>query len=114
MTVKKRMGFILKNVREMRGFSQQYVANELRKTQNAVYNWELGRTSPPADDVISICRLLDITPNQLFGWDPCKELSDYLNAKDAIDDLDKQIAELQEKRAIILKKRNDIAHSIKP
>lgn len=102
--IKKRMGFILKNVREMRGYSQQYLATKLNKTQNAIYNWEMGRTSPPVEDILPICRELKISPNQLFGWDPCRELSEYLKARDAINDIDKKIAELQKQKEKLIEK----------
>ncbi len=109
--VKKRMGFILKNVREMRGYSQQYLASKLNKTQNAIYNWEMGRTSPPAEDVLPICNVLNITPNELFGYEPCRELANYLKARDAINDIDKKIAELEKQKEKLIK--NQIAHGQK-
>ena len=38
-------------------------------------------TSPDVDLLETICRVLKVTPNQLYGWDKCQELDDFLAQK---------------------------------
>ena len=33
---------------------------------------ETGQSSPTADKIIAICLVLDITPNELLGWEDIK------------------------------------------
>lgn len=95
---KRLMAYHLHMLRLMRGFTQQDVSNRLGKSVNAVSNWELGNTSPPVDDLIEICKMFDVTPNQMMGWDDCPELMDYIrkskNAEQRIEELKKQRQEL--------------------
>ena len=88
----------LKSLRLMRGLSQKQLGEKLNKSANAISNWEKGTSSPDVDLLETICKVLDITPNQLYGWDPCKELDDFL-AKEAeilneIDKLTKKRSEI--------------------
>ena len=64
--------------RQMRGMTQQELADKLNKTTNAVSNWENGHTSPPVDVMVNLCKVLDITPNQLCGWDTIEGIEEYL------------------------------------
>lgn len=71
----------LKNLRLMRGLSQKELGAQLNKSPNAISNWEKGMTSPDVDLLETICRVLKVTPNQLYGWDKCQELDDFLAQK---------------------------------
>ena len=88
----------IKNMRMMRGFSQKKFAEELNKSPNAVSNWEKGATCPDVELLETICEILDVTPNQIYGWDKCPELDEFLASKrdmlDHVDDLMKQREEL--------------------
>ena len=96
--IKKLMSNHLKMLRIMRGYTQQDVANRLHKTTNAISNWELGNTSPPVDDMVELCKMYQVTPNQLCGWDECPELIEYIRTKENVSS---KIEELQkQKRAI--------------
>lgn len=77
-SVKRTLAYTMKMLRIMRGYTQQDIADKLHKTTNAVSNWELGNTSPPVDDLMELCKLYDVTPNQMYGWDECPELTDYI------------------------------------
>lgn len=33
-----------------------------------ISNWEKGINKPDADTIGTICKILSITPNELFGW----------------------------------------------
>jgi len=80
----------LKSLRLMRGLSQKQLGEKLNKSANAISNWEKGTTSPDVDLLETICKVLDITPNQLYGWDPCKELDDFLAQEaEILNEIDK-------------------------
>ena len=101
--LKEFLGYRLKMCRLMRGFTQQEIADKLNKTTNAISNWERGNTSPPVDDLIELCTLYKITPNQFYGWDDCPELRDFISKH---DDISIQIEKLKQEK-------NDIEQRIK-
>lgn len=63
----------LKAFRVFRGLKQSDLALAVGKSKNVISNWERGDNSPDVDSVETICRILRVTPNQLFGWEPVKE-----------------------------------------
>lgn len=91
----------IRNLRLMRGLSQKQLGEMLNKSSNAISNWENGNTSPDVDLLETICKVLNVTPNQLYGWDKCDELEDFL-AQEAeilieIDRLNKKKTEIDQK-----------------
>lgn len=88
----------IRYMRMMRGLSQKQFAEQLNKSPNAVSNWEKGTTNPDVELLEQICHLLHVTPNQIYGWDECKELDDYLATQQKLlhqyDDLMRQREEL--------------------
>ena len=92
--IKRLMAYYIHELRLMRGFTQQEVADRVNKSTNAVSNWELGNTSPPIDDLLELCKMFDVTPNQICGWDECPELTEYINesanAAQIVDELNQQ------------------------
>ena len=67
----------IKNFRVFRGITQDGLAKQLGKSKNVISNWERGDNSPDIESVEKMCKILRVTPNQLFGWDICKEYEDY-------------------------------------
>ncbi|MBR0341485.1 MAG: helix-turn-helix transcriptional regulator [Oscillospiraceae bacterium] len=61
-------GHILKQARKKAGFSQKDLALTLHVTRNTVINWEADRFRPDHDLIPSLCRLLSLTPDVLFGF----------------------------------------------
>ena len=98
--VKRLMAYQIRMTRMMRGFTQQEIADMLHKSLNAVSQWELGNTSPPIDDIVELCKIFGVTPNQLCGWDTNEELDEYIkeseNAAQRIEDLKKQKKEIEQ------------------
>lgn len=90
----------IRNLRLMRGFSQYQLGQLLNKSANAVCNWEKGATSPDIELVEELCNIFRVTPNQIFGWDPCPELESFLDKQKEVfsqmDDLIKQKEELEQ------------------
>lgn len=96
--IRRLLAYYIHTLRLMRGFTQQDVSNRVGKSVNAVSSWELGNTSPPISDIIELCKMFDVTPNQILGWDDCPELNEYIrkseNAAQKIEELKKQKQEL--------------------
>ena len=67
---KLQMGEQIKHYRKAAKISQQSLADQLHVTRNSVINWEAGKYRPDADLFPSLCRILGITLNDLFGIDP--------------------------------------------
>ncbi|MDE6302144.1 MAG: helix-turn-helix domain-containing protein [Clostridia bacterium] len=58
----------LKSAREAMGLTQQQVA-EIMQTKQTVYSrYETGRAELDYYKIEKLCRLFDITPNDLFGF----------------------------------------------
>ena len=80
----------LKEYRIFRGVSQRELAMALNKTSAVICNWEKGINSPDLASLETICKVLMITPNQLFGWDNNAEYEQYKNQKEKyIKELDR-------------------------
>lgn len=96
--IRRLLAYYIHMLRLMRGLTQQEIAEKLDKSVNAVSSWELGNTSPPISVVIELCKVFDVTPNQIFGWDECPELNEYIrkteDAAQKIEELKKQKEEL--------------------
>ena len=66
--LKNVVGKNLKSAREAAGFTQQQVA-EIMQTKQTVYSrYETGRAELDYYKIDKLCRLFDITPNDLFGF----------------------------------------------
>jgi transcriptional regulator with XRE-family HTH domain len=59
----------LKRLRKQKKLTQVELSNSLHVSSTAVGNWESQRTSVPADIVPRLCEILEISPNELFGWE---------------------------------------------
>lgn len=99
-TAQRIMAYNFHMMRMLRGLSQKEIADKLNKSSNAVSNWELGNTSPSLDDLIGLCDLLKISPNELLGWSDCPELQEYIQESEGLtekmEELRKQKKEIDE------------------
>lgn len=59
----------IKKIREIKGFSQDYVATKLEVTQNTYSKIERGETSLTIEKLSAICKVLEIDFNTLFNFD---------------------------------------------
>ena len=95
----KNLGENIRKFRRMRRISQADLAQNVGKSKNVVSNWENGINSPDVETVDKICKLLRVTPNELFGWDVNDEYVMYeatvLMRKEKINDINSQIEELR-------------------
>lgn len=100
----------LRNMRLMRGYSIKEVASKIGCAPNTIANYEKGSISPNVDMLKELCNFYKISPNQVFGWEHCPELEDFINEKKAImetlNDLNKQKADIEKKIRSCVKQLN--------
>lgn len=56
----------LKKIREVKGFTQQEVADKVGKKKNSISNWEMGIARPDVDTLAKLCKLYGVSPDSLF------------------------------------------------
>lgn len=69
MDIAKTVGANLKAARKAMGLTQKQLADELKKYQSDYSEYETGKTQLDYEKIVFLCRRLDITPNDLFGFD---------------------------------------------
>lgn len=74
MTVNQRIGSRIREVRELRGYTAQELADAMQEhdmvhpvSQNIIYRWEAGKQPVPADSLIAIMTVLQVSPYYLLG-----------------------------------------------
>lgn len=66
--IAKMEGENLKAARKAKGFTQAQIAKELNKYQPDYSEYENGIIELDYQKIVYLCNLLDITPNDLFGF----------------------------------------------
>lgn len=69
MEISKLVGINLKNARIDKGLTQKQIAVELNKYQSDYSEYETGKIQLDYEKIVFLCKRLDITPNDLFGFD---------------------------------------------
>ncbi len=57
----------LKEHRRSLGLSQREMAKKLNISQPYYWSWENGNNFPDAKQILQLCEIFDVTPNDLFG-----------------------------------------------
>ena len=65
----KKVGENLKAARKAKGLTQAELATRLNKYQPDYCEYETGRIELDYQKIVTLCEILDITPNELFGFD---------------------------------------------
>lgn len=66
----------IRNLRKQAGYSQQQMAKKLHVTQGAISQWEIGKTVPAADQLVSLAAIFGITVDELLDAAPRQEAHD--------------------------------------
>ena len=61
-----RLGAALRRKREEKGFSQEYIAEQIGVTKNHISHWELGKRRMYAEQLEKCCRVLGCTMQGMF------------------------------------------------
>lgn len=60
----------LRKLREFRNYTQEFMAGELGKSQNAYSQMETGKTKIKEEEIIKLAALLDVSPTELMSDEP--------------------------------------------
>ena len=63
------IGKMIKHYREKQDITSKVFAYDVYKHRSTVFNWENGICCPKAVEIVKICKVLKITPNDLFEWE---------------------------------------------
>lgn len=66
MNISKQIGTNLKDARKAKGMTQQQVSNYMLMTQQQYSRFETGVFELNYEQILKLCKLFDITPNELF------------------------------------------------
>lgn len=69
MEIRKTIGKNLQLARKVAKLSQVVLAQEMGKKQQEYCKYERGIIELDYEKIVFLCHRLDITPNELFGWD---------------------------------------------
>ncbi|MDE6557514.1 MAG: helix-turn-helix domain-containing protein [Clostridia bacterium] len=69
MDISKIVGENLKQARIAKGLTQKQLADEMNKYQSDYSEYETGKIQLDYEKIVFLCKRLDITPNDLFGFD---------------------------------------------
>ena len=68
MEIAKKIGENIKQARKLKGLTQKEVANHFHMTQQQYSRFENGIFELNYFQIVEICKLLDISPNEIFGF----------------------------------------------
>ncbi len=68
MELAKKVGSIIKDARKYKGLTQAQVAQHFHMTQQQYSRFENGVFELNYQQIIDVCNLLDITPNDIFDF----------------------------------------------
>lgn len=57
------------NLRKSKGFSQEYMAEQINVSRQTISNWELGETSPNSEQLLLLSKTLETSVDNLLGSD---------------------------------------------
>lgn len=66
MELAKKVGNVLKEARKFKGMTQKEVASLLLMSQQQYSRFETGKFELNYQQIVKLCQILDITPNDLF------------------------------------------------
>ena len=82
--IKKKISKYIQECRKAKKLTQKQLADMIDRSPNTISNWEKGSVTPDADVLEPLCEIFKVNPNQLFGWETCQELEDFLHEKEGI------------------------------
>lgn len=94
------LGSNIRKFRQKKNLKQEDLANKLGKSTSVISNWEKGINRPDADTIGQICKILSITPNELFDWDKMENtetdvVQEVVKIYEKLDDKHKKFLEQQ-------------------
>jgi len=69
MNTKHNLHINIKHFRLQKGLSQTQIAEKIGVSRQAISNWESGKTYPDLDNIVLLCKVYEITTDELLGSD---------------------------------------------
>lgn len=84
----RQLGGRLAALRESLGWTQQETSEKIQLSIEAYGRLERGVSIPTADTLDRVCRGMNVTPNELLGWEesPASDLVDVSSAPEEVRD----------------------------
>lgn len=60
---------IIKDIMVTKHLSQEQLAKKLKVNQTTVSQWLLGKKKPSYDNIVTLCNMFGVSPNEFFGFD---------------------------------------------
>ena len=80
----------IKSLRKSRHVTQKELGAYLGVSQNAVFNWESGKTEPSAETIEKIAAFFKVNPAYLMGWTVSDEKTEDIICNSVKDDAETQ------------------------
>lgn len=115
----KGIGTKIRKIRELKNYTQEYMAQQLGVAQNSYSRYENPDTDVKPDLLKQIAEILEVTPDQIEGFDENIIFNNNLYDNAKIENqhygntvnqysVDPKIEKLYEEQIILLKKQNEI------
>lgn len=104
------IGTKIKNIRELKNYTQEYVAKKLEMTQAGYSKIERDETDVPYSKLEEIARVLEVGVDDLVAFDKQKFFNSFNNVKDSnighvtITEMSKEIKKLYDDKIALLEK----------
>lgn len=69
MEIAKEVGNNIKEARKFKGYTQKQMSQMLFMTQQQYSRFENGVFELNYEQILKICKLLDVSPNEIFGYE---------------------------------------------
>lgn len=69
MEIAKEIGNNIKEARKYKGYTQKQMAEKLFMTQQQYSRFENGVFELNYEQILKICKLLDVSPNEIYGYE---------------------------------------------
>lgn len=63
----------LSAARKSKGFSQEELALKIEVSRQAISKWETNTAQPETSNILKLCKVLEVSPNELFEYEPSRE-----------------------------------------
>jgi transcriptional regulator with XRE-family HTH domain len=100
------IGDFIREIRELRGYSQDALAKALGVSQKTVSNWEADKDNPGAYSLLMLYEKFNVTPNELLGIGTTGETDGVARSGQPLTDPQKKLLSLF--RRMSLRQQNEL------
>ena len=112
----KGIGTKIRKIRELKNFTQEYMAQKLGIAQNSYSRYENPDTDVKPDLLKQIAEILEVTPEQIEGFDESQIFNNHGTMENSVGfatnanyySIDPKIEKLYEEHITVLKKQNEL------